>query len=128
MHRSRDGGARFEEVAAPRYPPHPEGTHDTDAMGRKIPWSLEQIWVLEGAGGTIWAGGHAAGRALSLWRRRRLLGAGALALGSARAQAVVRRRVRLSRHPLGDPRRPTRDGGRLPRWRLGQRGRRREMG
>src|SRR5207248_10875814 len=56
MHRSRDGGARFEEVAAPKYPPHPEGTHDTDAMGRKIPWSLEQIRVLEGAGGTVWAG------------------------------------------------------------------------
>jgi photosystem II stability/assembly factor-like uncharacterized protein len=36
-------------VAAPLYPPQPEGED-------KTPWKLVQIWTLEGAGDTLWAG------------------------------------------------------------------------
>lgn len=56
LHRSRDGGERFEEIAAPKYPPRPEGPDDVDPMGRKIPWNVEMIWSLEGAGRTLWCG------------------------------------------------------------------------
>ncbi|MGZ6144362.1 MAG: WD40/YVTN/BNR-like repeat-containing protein [Myxococcales bacterium] len=57
LHRSRDAGKTFAEVAAPAYPKQPEGTPpEKDRMGRTIPWSLEMIWSLEISGGTLWAG------------------------------------------------------------------------
>ena len=49
MHASGDAGASWREVAAPAYPPQPEG-----ATG--VPWKLVQIWALEASGGSVWAG------------------------------------------------------------------------
>jgi hypothetical protein len=46
---SDDAGASWHEVAAPAYPPQPEG-----ATGPA--WKLQQIWSLEAAHGTVWAG------------------------------------------------------------------------
>ena len=61
MHRSRDGGATWEERPAPAYPPKPEGVEDLDpTRGTPIPWSVQQIWSLEAGGeaegGTLWCG------------------------------------------------------------------------
>jgi photosystem II stability/assembly factor-like uncharacterized protein len=48
LHRSRDGGATWEEVAAPKWPPKPADADDRDPMrGTPWPWSLDQIWTLE---------------------------------------------------------------------------------
>jgi hypothetical protein len=61
LHRSEDGGATWHEIAAPKYPPRPEGEVDLDPV-RKTPieWSLELIWSLEAGGaaepGVLWAG------------------------------------------------------------------------
>jgi hypothetical protein len=53
VHRSRNGGASWEETPAPAYPAQPD-----DAEGPA--WSLAQIWSLEAGGadqpGLIWAG------------------------------------------------------------------------
>ncbi|MEO6463492.1 MAG: hypothetical protein ABIP29_10505, partial [Candidatus Eisenbacteria bacterium] len=46
---SRDAGATWQEVATPSYPAQPEG-----APGPA--WKLMQIWSLEAAHGTVWAG------------------------------------------------------------------------
>src|SRR5260221_8759008 len=57
LHRSRDGGKTFAEIAPPRYPPRPEGAPDEkDAFGRVIASSLDMIWTIESAGGVLWAG------------------------------------------------------------------------
>jgi hypothetical protein len=50
LHRSADGGKTWEEVAAPEYPPQPEGSED------KTPWKLVQLWALESDGKRLWAG------------------------------------------------------------------------
>jgi len=50
LRRSDDGGATWQELAAPAYPAKPEGVED------KAPWKLVQIWTLEAAGDTLWAG------------------------------------------------------------------------
>jgi len=54
MHRSADGGARFEEVPAPRYPEKPPESDDP------TPWSVQRVWSLEAGGdgepGVLWAG------------------------------------------------------------------------
>jgi hypothetical protein len=53
LHRSRDGGAHWEEIPVPGYPPQPEGAEGPD-------WSLVQIWSMETGGvdrpGLLWAG------------------------------------------------------------------------
>lgn len=53
LHRSRDRGASWQEIAVPAYPLQPEG-----AKGPA--WSLVQIWCLETGGadqpGLLWAG------------------------------------------------------------------------
>ncbi len=49
LHASEDAGASWHEVATPAYPPQPE-----DAPGPA--WKLIQLWALEAAGGTVWAG------------------------------------------------------------------------
>ncbi len=59
MHRSIDGGARWQEIAVPTYPTKPEDIPDViDPMRNKaIPWSLELIWSLERANdGRLWCG------------------------------------------------------------------------
>lgn len=50
LRRSANGGKKWEEVAAPEYPPQPEGTED------KTPWKLAQLWSLESDGKRLWAG------------------------------------------------------------------------
>jgi photosystem II stability/assembly factor-like uncharacterized protein len=50
LHRSMNGGKRWEEVAAPEYPPQPAGSQD------KTPWKLVQLWSLESDGKRLWAG------------------------------------------------------------------------
>lgn len=48
-HASDDGGATWREVAAPTYPPQPDGAEGPA-------WKLVQIWSLAAGGSTIWAG------------------------------------------------------------------------
>lgn len=54
LRRSDDGGASWQEVAAPAYPPKPEGSEDA------TPWDLKLIWTLAPGGvdepGVLWAG------------------------------------------------------------------------
>ncbi|MEZ4310590.1 MAG: hypothetical protein R3F14_21315 [Polyangiaceae bacterium] len=59
MHRSNDGGATFEEMAAPAFPPKPEGLVDVDPMRKtERKWSVELIWSLAtgAARGELWLG------------------------------------------------------------------------
>src|SRR5262249_47781945 len=61
IQRSRDGGATWQECAAPAYPPQPEGQVDLDAFRRTpIPWKLQKIWALEAGNadepGVLWCG------------------------------------------------------------------------
>lgn len=60
VHASTDGGATWEERAAPAYPPKPEGTPDVINFVNQqpIPWDLKKIWALEAgaADGELWCG------------------------------------------------------------------------
>lgn len=58
LHRSRDGGATWEELAAPAFPKKPDDLVETLPDGRPWPWRVESIWSLEpgGAPGELWAG------------------------------------------------------------------------
>jgi hypothetical protein len=60
LHRSEDRGATWTEIAAPAYPPVPEGVKDVGADGREVPWSLKLIWALAAGGadepGALWCG------------------------------------------------------------------------
>jgi hypothetical protein len=61
LHRSEDGGRTFRELAAPKYPPKPDGEVDIDPVrGGERSWNLELIWCLEAGGperpGRVWAG------------------------------------------------------------------------
>lgn len=60
LHRSADGGATWEECAAPSYPPKPEGLDDRDGNGKPVEWRVEMIWALATAGadqpGALWCG------------------------------------------------------------------------
>src|SRR2546430_1592189 len=48
LHRSRDGGRKWEPCATPVYPPKPEGIDDREPnSGKPIPWSTELVWALE---------------------------------------------------------------------------------
>ncbi|HEY1091245.1 MAG TPA: exo-alpha-sialidase, partial [Burkholderiaceae bacterium] len=49
LHGSDDGGKTWSELAAPAYPPQPEGAEGP-------PWALKQVWAMERADGAIWAG------------------------------------------------------------------------
>ncbi len=49
VHVSDDEGRNWTEVATPQYPTQPEGAEGP-------PWKLVQIWSLEAAHGTVWAG------------------------------------------------------------------------
>jgi hypothetical protein len=60
VHRSRDGGRTWDQVATPTYPARPEGVEERDAWGKPFEWKLERVWALE-AGladepGVLWAG------------------------------------------------------------------------
>jgi hypothetical protein len=51
LHASHDGGATWTEMAAPAFPPRPEGYQEAEpAGGRPIPWTVLRIWSLEAGG------------------------------------------------------------------------------
>ena len=58
LHRSTATG--WEEIAAPVYPPKPEGLEENDMWGRPLVWSTARIWALAAGGpdepGVIWCG------------------------------------------------------------------------
>ncbi len=58
MHRSTATG--WEEIAAPAYPPKPEGYEENDMWGRPLAWSTARIWALQPGGadepGVLWCG------------------------------------------------------------------------
>jgi photosystem II stability/assembly factor-like uncharacterized protein len=61
LHRSRDGGSSWDEIAAPAYPPKPaDYVPQTPVEGKPVDWSLKLIWALApgGAGepGVVWCG------------------------------------------------------------------------
>ena len=49
VHASDDAGATWHEVATPTYPEQP-------ASATGVPWKMVQIWTLEAAAGSVWAG------------------------------------------------------------------------
>ncbi|MGV3492596.1 MAG: WD40/YVTN/BNR-like repeat-containing protein [Ramlibacter sp.] len=58
LQRSDDGGASWQEVAAPAFPPKPaEGPWSDDPT----PWSVDLLWSLEAGTGRLWAGAMPAG-------------------------------------------------------------------
>jgi len=58
LKRSSDGGANWQDVAAPAFPPKPtEGPLADDTT----PWSVDLVWSLEAGGGRLWAGALPAG-------------------------------------------------------------------
>jgi hypothetical protein len=60
LHRSRNGGESWQELAPPAFPKQPEGEADHDAFGRPLPWKVVKIWSLEAGHpsqpGTLWCG------------------------------------------------------------------------
>ena len=60
MHRSRDGGETWDEIAVPTYPESKEGELHQDMWGKTIEWKLDRIWALETGGsdeaGLLWCG------------------------------------------------------------------------
>jgi hypothetical protein len=58
FHRSTATG--WEEIAAPTYPPKPDGYEEYDMWSRPLNWSTARIWALEAGGpdepGVIWCG------------------------------------------------------------------------
>ena len=62
MHRSRDEGATWQEVAAPKYPEKPAGyvPKTPPAEGKSPDWTLKLVWALAPGGsresGVVWCG------------------------------------------------------------------------
>jgi hypothetical protein len=62
LHRTRDGGETWPEIAVPAYPPMPEGytPKPHPFTGKAIEWSLKLIWGLAAGGpterGVVWCG------------------------------------------------------------------------
>jgi photosystem II stability/assembly factor-like uncharacterized protein len=61
LHRSADGGATWQEVAAPKYPEKPaDYVPRVPAEGRPVDWNLKLIWALTPGGrdepGVVWCG------------------------------------------------------------------------
>jgi len=58
LHRKTNGS--WEEIAAPAYPPKPEGLEENDMWGRPLPWSTARIWALATGGpdepDAVWCG------------------------------------------------------------------------
>ncbi len=58
LHRSTSDG--WEEIAAPAYPPKPEGHEEHDMWGRPLAWSTARIWSMAAGGadepGVLWCG------------------------------------------------------------------------
>ena len=56
----RRRNAAWEEIAAPAYPPKPDGLVDLDGWGKPVKWTTQMIWALEAGGADepelLWAG------------------------------------------------------------------------
>lgn len=93
MRRSVNRGESWDEVAAPAFPPKPDGLVDKDPVrGVELPWSTQLIWALEAGGpDEFWCGvipgglfrsvdgGDSWSLIRSLWddpRRRKWMGGG----------------------------------------------------
>jgi len=62
MHRSRDGGGSWDEIASPVYPEKPADYKPKmpPAEGKEVPWVLKLVWAIDPGGanesGLIWCG------------------------------------------------------------------------
>ncbi len=61
MHRSRDSGATWQEIASPKYPEKPaDWVSKAPAEGKPVEWNLKLIWALAAGGagepGVVWCG------------------------------------------------------------------------
>jgi hypothetical protein len=59
LHRSDDRGATWTEIAAPAYPPQPEGSVEKKANGQPAKWATTLVWALAPAldrNGALWCG------------------------------------------------------------------------
>jgi photosystem II stability/assembly factor-like uncharacterized protein len=61
FHRSDDGGVTWSEIAAPQYPPKPEGVSHINPMSqREVAWNTQLGWVIEPGHpdepGVLWCG------------------------------------------------------------------------
>jgi photosystem II stability/assembly factor-like uncharacterized protein len=60
LHRAKQPGGPWEELAAPAYPEKPDTATEQDMWGNPIPWSTQRIWGLETGGpkqaGVLWCG------------------------------------------------------------------------
>ena len=126
MHRSRDGGATWSEIATPVYPEKPADyvPKTTPAEGKPVDWSLKLVWALvtrrrRPARRRVVR--HAPGRPVQIRRQRRLVGAESRAVVRAAARRVVWRRRRPPGDSLGvrrSARQPARARRRVVRRRL----------
>ncbi|MDB5946081.1 MAG: hypothetical protein JWQ33_1107, partial [Ramlibacter sp.] len=53
LRKSQDGGASWQEVAAPAFPPRPE---DSPGNADPTPWTVDLLWGLEAGPDRLWAG------------------------------------------------------------------------
>ena len=126
LHRSRDGGATWTEIAAPKYPGETRRLHAEDARRRRADGRL----VAEAGVGARARRRrsarrdlvrHAAGRLVQVGGWRRFMVAQSRAVGRPAARTVVWRRRRSAGHSF-DLRRParftTREGRRVVRRRV----------
>lgn len=60
LHRAERAGGPWTELAAPAYPPKPEGHEEFDMWGRPLAWTTARIWALAAGGddepGVLWCG------------------------------------------------------------------------
>ena len=61
LHRSKDGGETWSEIATPKYPDKPAGyVAKTPAEGTPVDWALKLVWALTPGGaeepGVVWCG------------------------------------------------------------------------
>jgi len=60
LHRSRDGGETWQELAPPAYPEKPAELEHLDGWGKPVEWKLRLIWGFASGGagqpGRLWAG------------------------------------------------------------------------
>jgi hypothetical protein len=59
LRKSTDDGRTWSEVAAPAFPPKPEGVDDKTGDGKPWEWRVDKIWALEPAGTkarSLWCG------------------------------------------------------------------------
>jgi hypothetical protein len=136
LHRSRDGGETWPEIAVPAYPPMPEGyvPKPHPFTGKAIDWALKLIWGLAPGGpdepGVVWCGTMPGGF-VQVERQWRLVGTQSPAVGSPEARRLGPERRRASGHSFNmrrPARFPPREYRRLDRWCMDHARRRKVLG